>query len=125
MHKHYSSYGVSGVNMHKDVLQGRPYGGVAVLWNTNMFSPFIQVSRPMAVITPNNHSKRVCAVETVLPNNSKVLMCSIYMPTDNRNMLYTNDEFEMVLDDLSCCIEQSNPEYIILGGVWNSNNYVK
>ena len=116
VHDDYAYHGISSVNIRDDVLYGRPYGGVAILWNTKIISKHVKDFK-----LPVNNSKRVCAVITTLSNNAKCLFCSVYMPTDTRNVTHTTDEFESVLTDISFCIEQSNSEYIVLGGDWNCN----
>ena len=82
----FNSYCISGITDSK-ILNGRPYGGCAVLWNKNM----------MASVTPvDTHSKRVCAVNLLIGNFS-VLICSVYMPNDSS---LTNEDYKSTCSEL-------------------------
>ena len=63
------------------VLDGRPYGGVAILWH----------NRLNRLVTPYKHfSTRCCAVKVDYGHFTCVLIC-VYFPTDNFSN-YATDE---------------------------------
>lgn len=70
IHDNYSSVGTSAVDTSQGVLRGRPYGGVAILWNTTAL-PNVE---PIDCKNPS-----VCAIKFNVDGN--VCLCvSVYMP---------------------------------------------
>jgi exonuclease III len=69
---HFLFNGRSGFD-DSEVLTGRPYGGVAILWRSDL-------AAKIAVIDTN--SKRVCAVR-MESDNFKLLFINVYMPYEH------------------------------------------
>jgi hypothetical protein len=61
--------GVSGFD-NSDILIGRPFGGCAILWRSDLL---------VTVSTLSTCSRRVCAIR-MLNDNVKLLFINVYMP---------------------------------------------
>ena len=96
---------VSAMN-DNDLLSGRPYGGVGIIFKKNkniLFKPIV------------TQSKRICALDCVV-NDNKFLLLSIYMPCNTPDK---NDEFNEVLSEIKV-ISNLYPEYqLIIAGDFN------
>ncbi|CAH0730742.1 unnamed protein product, partial [Brenthis ino] len=68
----FGSTGTSAIDTAAGVVYGRPYGGVALLWNKSVFPN-------VSVVDCEN--PRICAIKIVLSDRS-ILVFSVYMPTD-------------------------------------------
>lgn len=98
-----SVHAVSGM-VESEFLQGRPYGGVAIIWRNDVKQNIIR-------LTPR--SKRICAV-IICFDEFKVLLCSVYMPQkDNYN------EYEETLGILSELCSSNGIVRIVIGGDFN------
>jgi len=73
-------YGVSGFGS-QSVLSGRPYGGCAILWHSDMRVDI----HPVCI-----DSRRICAV-SVSSESWKIIIVNVYMPCDNSDA--NSDEF--------------------------------
>ncbi|XP_026735743.1 uncharacterized protein LOC113499457 [Trichoplusia ni] len=73
----FSSTGTSAVDTAAGLLRGRPYGGVALLWRSDVF-------QNVSVIQCNN--PRVCAIK-IVTNDRPIVVISVYMPTDSPDNL--------------------------------------
>ena len=76
------SHGVSGMN-EREIVQGRPYGGVAFLWKES-------INCKIRLVKCN--SNRLCAI-LVEQGNLSMLIFNVYMPTDTEYDLKNNDIF--------------------------------
>ena len=97
------AHGVSGMNS-QELLVGRPYGGVAILWRNAIMTKVVPLSTT---------SHRVCAVKVSL-DFGDILICNVYMPCDNNNDKDKN-EFQSVLSEISNFCQQSGCNKIIIG----------
>ena len=109
----YMFHSVSGVN-ENELLRGRPYGGVSILW-CNHLNPFVK--RVQCA------SKRLCAISIEFPDCS-LLLVSIYMPCDTYSVSRVSDEFLEVLLDLDSLKARMPNYHIVVGGDWNTD-YVR
>jgi exonuclease III len=98
IHKDFLSYGVSAID-NSVVLQGRPYGGLAILWHHSL-GPCVK-----RVKTRNC---RLCCIYLEFEQNN-VLIMNVYMPVDSMSKTHVNmdymdvcDEMELLLADLDC-----------------------
>ena len=89
------------------ILEGRPYGGCAILWKSSILADVL----PLSV-----DSRRICAVR-VCSSNWKLLLVNVYMPYENDSV--STEEFAQllsVLDDLII----TYPDYnVVIGGDFN------
>ena len=97
---HFSSGMESGV-----LLEGRPYGGCAVLWSNSGTTN----------VHPVSSSDRICGITTNL-RGLNTLICSVYMPCLVRQ---NAPEFRDVLIDLGILCSSSKLDSVIIGGDFN------
>ena len=91
-----------------ELLQGRPFGGCAIIWNKNI----------QGTVTPiDTDSTRICAIKLVL-NNLTFFVCSVYMPTESSGNL---DEFKDTIHKLGALINCVQYDAIIIGGDFNTS----
>ena len=76
--------GVSGFD-NESVLSGRPYGGCAILWHSNMC---------VNVVPINVDSRRICAV-SLSHDSWKLVVVNVCMPFENGDS--NTDEFMYLL----------------------------
>ena len=69
--------GISGMN-ESVLLQGRPHGGCAIAYNKRLKCSVTQI---------NINSKR-CMAAVISLNNITLLFVNVYMPCDQRTILY-------------------------------------
>ena len=87
------------------VLDGQPYGVVAILWH----------NRLNRLVTPYKHfSTRCCAVKVDFSHFTCVLIC-VSFPSDNFSN-YATDELSNVSDELDIFIHTLDADCIIIGG---------
>lgn len=100
--------GKSAVDTSAEILVGRPYGGVALLWRKGIFQ---------SVSLVQCKSARLTAIKASLCDRS-IMVFSVYMPTDNvENM----SEFTDCLSEMSAIIDNSDVEAIFMLGDFNSH----
>ena len=87
---------------------GRPYGGCAILWHSNL---------ALTCVPVNTISPRICAVQ-IKSNSLNILVINVYMPND-----INNDEniylYGDVLSEISSIINLYDDSEIIIGGDLN------
>jgi len=81
--------GVSGFDC-SDVLNGRHFGGSAILWRSDVLA---------FVTLLSNSSRRVCAIRMCV-DNLKHLFINVYMPYEG------NDDTTADIIDQLCCVEE-------------------
>ena len=100
---------ISEINSTDMLHSGRPHGGVAIIWKSNI----------KAKVDPIQcNSMRVCAVKIKLETDT-IIILNVYMPssnTSNREELY-ND----VLHEVASISKIYSHSKIILGGDFNIN----
>ena len=104
----YVAYGFSGVK-DTDLLTGRPYGGVAILYHKTI-SPFVKH------ISVN--SQRICAI-SVMCHNHKLLLLNGYLPVDNWSKSHVSEDFLYECDIIEQIIDQHLDYQVIIGGDLN------
>ncbi|KAJ2938095.1 hypothetical protein O0L34_g17654 [Tuta absoluta] len=87
----FGAYGVSAMDTSAGIIKGRPYGGVAILWDKSVFTE--------VELIPCDNS-RILAVR--LCGKYNALVFSVYMPTDCHDNL---PEFIQCLGNISAIIE--------------------
>ena len=104
-----SYYGCSAISDNV-VLDGWPYGSVALLWH----------NRLNRLVAPYKHfSTRCCAVKVDFGHFTCVLIC-VYFPTNNFSN-YATDELSNVLDELDIFIHTLDTDCIITDGDFNTD----
>ena len=98
--------GVSGFDS-VDVLSGRPYGGCAILWRSDL--SFVAEN----IIT---HSRRVCAIR-LTSDIYKLLLFSVYLPHEGGELL--TDEFMFQLDVIDNVLSENSDCHVVVAGDFN------
>ena len=109
IHKDYLFHGQSGI-VDTELLQGRPYGGVAILWHKKLAGNIVKIK--------DCGSKRICAVKLCCKQKN-ILLVSCYMPNDNYHKHYVSEDFITVCDTLECLISKYKDCDVIVGGDMN------
>ena len=100
--------GIAGFDK-SDVLAGRPYGGCAILWHSNL-------KARVSLLTVN--SRRVCAVRISLDSDSvKILIVNVYIPYEDGDE--NTDDFVRVLVVIEELIISNSDCHVIIGGDFN------
>ena len=100
-------HGCSGMNSSA-MLEGRPYGGCAILWkkSINIKIKHVEVE-----------SKRICAIKISLPDRD-VLLINTYMPCDSPVNEIAYQETMIQIEEV-CTM--SNVDHIVIGGDFNTD----
>lgn len=98
--------GISGIE-EGELLQGRPYGGCAILWNKNL---------KCKVEPLQSTSKRVCGVK-LLTNNTMIVIINVYMPCDNVDSKLFSETLNEI-EYLTCCAKCDN---VMICGDFNTD----
>ena len=99
-------YGSSGFD-NSQVLAGRPYGGCAILWRSDING---------SVVTLSSNSRRISAVRLTI-SDTKILLVNVYMPYENNDV--NSDEFSDVLLAVEQLITNNLDCLYIIGGDYN------
>jgi hypothetical protein len=108
----YLAYAKSGVDEEAEILQGRPYGGVGILFHKRL-APFIQ---PLPI-----DSARACGIILKCNMSVKIVLISVYMPCDNYSMHNANVLYEDVLDAIESVLSSVDYDHCILCGDFNTS----
>jgi len=98
--------GVSGFD-GSDILVGRPYGGCAILWRSDLYAN-VEVS--------DISSRRICAIHLV-SDSLKLLLVNVYMPYEGYDGM--TEEFADQLHLIENIISNNIDCHIIVGGDLN------
>ncbi|RVE53771.1 hypothetical protein evm_001663 [Chilo suppressalis] len=110
INKDFGWTGTSAVDTEAGMLRGRPFGGVALLWDKRIF-------RNVSIVKCDN--PRICAIKVCLGQRS-FLVFSVYMPTDK---LENITEFTDCLSLVSAIISNDNIETVYILGDFNAHPY--
>ena len=108
----YVSHGVSGVEIRKELLRGRPYGGCAILWQKAWSHRIKQVQ---------TLNRRLCAVTIRMDDGTHILLICAYMPNDNMHKNNVNEEFVDTCMDIQKIIETVSHDQLVLAADWNTD----
>lgn len=111
LHGSYLGRGKSSVPDNQ-ILQGRPYGGLAILWKKKLSSnvSFIDCDKD-----------RILPFILTLDRGKQLLICNVYFPTDNRLATTVSDELSHLIDALEICIKGNSSDFILIGGDFNTD----
>ncbi len=111
IHSDYLPHGVPGTDEEKELLCGRPSGGVAILYKKSLSSAISRVK-------PEREHKRLCGV-IMKCGDYDLLIMNVYMPNDTYSHTHVKDEFMDVCDQIECMIHCSKPTFCVIGGDMN------
>ena len=98
--------GVSGFD-NESVLSGRPYGGCAILWHSNMCVNAVPI---------NVDSRRICAV-SLSHESWKLVVVNVYMPFENGDS--NTDELMYLLSLIEDMMVSNADSLFVIGGDFN------
>ena len=102
----FSSHAICGFD-NNEVLSGRPYGGCAILWRSDIL---------VRVETIHTNSRRVCSIK-MCSDIWSILFINVYMPYEDGDEHY--DDFCVQLSIIDCLISQNTDCHIVIGGDFN------
>ena len=88
---------------------GRPYGGVAICYHSNIKCKV----EPMQTI-----SKSICALKISI-NQLNILLVNVYMPCSDS--IDAIDKYRSILEEISSLCIKSMTQHLILAGDWNAD----
>ena len=91
---------ISGVDSRKQILQGRPHGGVAIMYKKSLAKYVTHVK---------SENRRVCAVKITTDDNFTCLIISVYLPCDT------------YFDYIECIISSIECDSVIICGDYNTS----
>ena len=111
IHNDFLFTGISGVDHTVSILQGRPKGGVALLYRKSLscYIKHIKISH-----------RRTCAISITIDNVS-CLILSVYMPCDTYLVNTVNSEFVYCIDNIENVLHSCDFNHIIITGDFNTN----
>jgi len=104
----FAHIGISGFG-NTNILSGRPYGGCAILWRSDL-SAQVQVL--------DTKSARVCAVRFVT-NICRLLLICVYMPYEGGEAM--TDDFADQLASIDSIIQSNSDCHVVAAGDYNVN----
>ena len=102
----------SGMDTSVNILAGRPYGGVAILWRKSLCG---------VISVVNSNHNRICAILLSMSNGHSMLIINAYLPCDNQSQSVVDDEYTACLDCVFNLINQNDVNMIVLGGDLNTD----
>jgi len=111
IHPGYLAHVVCGTDESKEILRGRPSGGVAILWKKSL-------AHCISKVKPLITHKRICAIKLTI-GNGDLLICNAYLPNDNYSASVVTKDFSDVCEQVEVLYLQENPTYFIFAGDFN------
>ena len=108
IHKDIYSKGVSTIDSWKGIVQGRPHGGLAILWRKSLYSNAVPCL---------DDDSRIMGIE-IGGYNSMILVVNTYLPCSSDNNL---DMFNLYLNKLDSIVLTSNTVSNIIMGDFNAD----
>ena len=105
-----SSHVVSGMDRYS-MLEGRPFGGCAILWPNNL---------NLKVTPIISNCKRLCVVSIAI-ENVNVVLCNLYLPSSCANHSDKLSEYSETLNTVSGLLVELEFDYVIVGGDLNTD----
>ena len=102
----------SGIDAEREIIRGRPYGGVAILWHKS-------ITDRISVVNVEN--RRLCAITFQLTPTFKILMASAYFPCDNYMKTHVDLEYAECIEQLEYVIIKSDCNAVIIAGDLNTD----
>ena len=100
--------GKSSMN-ENTILRGRPFGGCAILYNSNMACECVEIKC---------RSDRLCAILLNFSDANNILLFNVYMPCDTG---IVDKVFNNVLNEIEQTVHKINPLHVIVGGDFNTD----
>ena len=102
------SFSLSSMSIDEKLVQGRPHGGISIMWRKS-------ISNDINIVQYDDN--RILGLE-IKTNDFSLLFLCIYLPYEC-DAFY--DDYCFYLNKLQCIIESSNTPYIFAMGDYNAN----
>jgi len=112
VHEDYLYSGNSGVDSSAEILRGRPYGGVAMLYGKSIAKYVKHV--------PIQHN-RVTGNTLRVNSGMLLLVICVYLPCDNYSCTVVNAEYEHIINVIECTINSTICDAVIICGDFNTS----
>ena len=99
--------GISSMNTSQDIIQGRPYGGIAILWRKELSHSYNIIEFDERLMVLN-----------LKCNSIEILVCNIYMPCSCDSNL---DDFMFYLSKMDSIVAESNTTHVYIMGDFNAD----
>ena len=111
LHHDYIGVAKSSIPDH-DILVGRPYGGLAILWNKALDINIKHI---------NIDCDRIDGILLSLNGGNTTLILNVYLPVDNRNIRHVSIEYEACLDAIEIILNEYECDFVVIGGDFNTD----
>ena len=108
LHSDFYAKGVTAVNIDNDILTGRPYGGLAILWKKD-------IAQMCKIVEYNDN--RLMGLELNTGNNT-VMLINVYLPYNSTN---NSDEYLYYLSKIEHIVSTYNSPYCYVVGDFNAD----
>lgn len=105
----FKGHAVSGMSERSAIIEGRPYGGCAILWRDAINHNITKL--PLS-------SDRACAVRVAMGDRNLILIC-IYMPTDTQTQVFNQSAIEMLLAEIRTLTLSHPYDDVVVAGDFN------
>ncbi len=112
IHCDYLFHGKSGVDSNVDIIRGRPYGGVALLYKKS-------IAKNVTSVSIDN--SRLCGIMLHASTNFKILILCVYMPCDNMSNTHTSTQYADAIDDIEGALNKCECDAVIITGDLNTS----
>ena len=109
IHPDFEGYGLSAINLTKDIFRGRPFGGVAILVR--------KIIRPLASFKYHDDPRLLGLELCSNSSNERYLLLNVYLPYQCDDNF---DEFMEYMGKISDIIEESPCTHICILGDFNA-----
>ena len=103
-------HGVSAMD-ESTVRSGRPHGGCAIIWRSNLDCSFTPI---------DTTSDRICAAKMTMSSGTSVLLVNVHLPCDSR---FRDEKYQCTTDILDCIstlIGENECDLKVIGGDFNA-----
>ena len=107
----YMFYETSGVDCSQDIIMGRPYGGLAILYKRG-------IADKVKMVKTSN--RRLCVLQIQYEGCLPILIVNVYMPCDNYSVQNLNSVYRDTISDIDMIMSDHTGE-LLLCGDWNTD----
>ena len=107
VHSSYDSFSLSSMNIHDDILVGRPYGGISIMWNRAL-------SSCCSIIQYEDN--RLLGI-SINFNDFNYLFLNVYLPYFSNDNL---DDYDMYMGKIASILDGSDASGVVIVGDFNA-----
>jgi exonuclease III len=102
---------ISGMDSKNAILTGRPFGGVAIIYNKK-YAKYVQCIKMI--------SRRLCAIKVCLPSSFTFILVCVYCPCDTYSKYKCNEDYLQLMDKIEEIISGYDCDTCIIAGDFNT-----